>query len=137
MPRNWYPLALAILLFVNPTAARAQAADPQAQLWDAAIAGDTLAMAAALRQGAVIDSLDTRQNPNGRRPLNWAAWYNRVTAIQFLLAHGARLEARNRTGFTALHHAAESGSVDALRALLEAGADPQAANAEGRSPIET
>jgi ankyrin repeat protein len=137
MLRNWYALALAIVTFFHPTAAPAQGADPQAQLWDAAMQGDTLAMAAALRQGAVIDSLDTRENPNGRRPLNWAAWYNRVPAIQFLLAHGAPLEARNHTGFTALHHAAESGSVEALRALIQAGADPQAANAAGRLPIET
>ena len=81
---------------------------PQARLWDAAIAGGASAMAGALREGAAIDSLDTRRNPNGRRALNWAAWYNQVPASRLLLARGAPLEARNRTGFTALHHAAET-----------------------------
>jgi len=140
---SWSAIALACSALVCVSApAHAQAADrpmpdPQAALWDAAIAGDTAAMAAALRNGADIDSLDTRTNPNGRRALNWAAWHDRVPAIQFLLAHGARLEARNLTGFTALHHAAEAGSLKAVEALLAAGADPDAANQEGRRPAET
>jgi ankyrin repeat protein len=122
---------------LSATTARAQGPDAQAALWEGAIHGDTAAMAAALQRGAVIDSLDTRTNPNGRRALNWAAWYNRVPAIRFLLAHGASLEARNRTGFTALHHAAEAGSMDAVEALLAAGADPECRNDLGRQPAET
>jgi ankyrin repeat protein len=122
---------------LSPAVAHAQGTNPQAIFWDSAMEGDTVAMAAALQRGAVVDSLDTRQNFNGRRALNWAAWFNRVPAIRFLLAHGATLEARNRTGFTALHHAAEAGSRAALEALLAAGADPQAANAEGVRPAET
>jgi uncharacterized protein len=129
--------AIVIVAVLSPTAGHAQVADAQAALWNGAIHGDTVAMAAALRQGAVIDSLDTRTNPNGRRALNWAAWYNRVPAIRFLLAHGASLEARNRTGFTALHHAAEAGSMEAAEALLEAGADPDAANYAGLKPAQT
>lgn len=122
---------------LTPAVSRAQATNPQAIFWDSAMQGDTVAMAAALQQGALVDSLDTRQNYNGRRALNWAAWYNRVPAIRFLLTHGASLEARNRTGFTALHHAAEAGSLEAAQALLAAGADPQAANAAGVRPAET
>jgi ankyrin repeat protein len=137
MLRAFYPVVLTAMTLLRPAAARCQADNPQARLWDSAMQGDTSVMAAALRRGAVIDSLDTRRNPNGRRPLNWAAWYNRVPAIQFLLTHGAPLEARNYTGFTALHHAAEAGSVEALEALLRAGADPQAANSVGHLPIET
>lgn len=128
----------ALVCFSAPGQAQAsERPDPQAGLWDAAIAGDTAAMAAALRDGADIDSLDTRTNPNGRRALNWAAWHNRVSAIRFLLAHGATLEARNLTGFTALHHAAEAGSLEAVEALLAAGADPDTPNKEGRRPAET
>ena len=121
----------------SPTVSQAQGTNPQAIFWDSAMQGDTAAMAVALERGALVDSLDTRQNYNGRRALNWAAWYNRVPAIHFLLAHGASLEARNRTGFTALHHAAEAGSLEAAQALLAAGADPQAANAAGERPAET
>ena len=141
MPRRVSALVvLAMVGLSGPGHAQAtdrQPRDPQAALWDAAIEGDTAAMGGALRGGARLDSLDTRTNPNGRRALNWAAWFNRVAAIRFLLAHGADLEARNLTGFTALHHAAEAGSLEAVEALLAAGADPDAANTDGRRPAET
>ncbi len=129
--------ALAVSALVPPQIVSGQTTSPQAKLWDAAIAGDTVQMAAALGEGARIDSLDTRRNPNGRRALNWAAWYNHSGAIRFLLAHGAPLEARNNTGFTALHHAAENGSLGALRTLLEAGADPRTTNRAGLTPLQT
>lgn len=115
--------------------ARAQTA--QDRLWDAAIAGDTLDIRSALADGAVVDSIDTRSNQNGRRALNWAAWYDHVPAIELLLAEGAPIEAENHTGFTALHHAAEAGSLAAARALLAAGADPDHVNRVGRTPVET
>ncbi len=130
-------LVVAAAAGLFPLTTHAQVTDPQAAFWDGAMQGDTAGMAVAIQQGALIDSLDTRRNPNGRRALNWAAWYNRVPAIQFLLARGAALEARNRTGFTALHHAAEAGSLEAVQALLTAGADPEAANNVGRRPAET
>ena len=108
---------------------------PQTRLWDAAIAGDTSALAAALKNGGRIDSLDQRKSQNGRRALNYAAINDRADAIRFLLAHGASIEATNITGFTALHHAAEYGSIDAARVLLAAGADPKHTNAEGVTPL--
>jgi ankyrin repeat protein len=113
------------------------AQDAQSRLWDAAIAGDTLAIRQAVADGAKIDSLDTRRNPNGRMALNWAAWHNRVPAIRLLLSLGAPIEAVNRTGFSALNHAAEAGSLEAARALLEAGADPGHANQAGFTPAMT
>lgn len=107
----------------------------QTRLWDAAISGDTVILAAALKDGARIDSLDVRTSRNGRRALNWAAINNRPDAIRFLLAHGAPIEATNLTGYTALHHAAEYGSLDATRVLLAAGADPKHTNLEGVTPL--
>lgn len=132
------PLMIAIIavdamLAASPLVAQ----DAQGRLWDAAIAGDTLNIRQALADGAKIDSLDTRRNPNGRMALNWAAWHNRVPAIQMLIAMGAPLEAENRTGFSALHHAAEAGSTEAARALLAAGADPAHANKAGYTPAKT
>ena len=134
--RSLYILLLAALM-VHPAAARAQSPvlTPQARFWNAAIAGDTAALAAALNDGANIDSLDVRTARNGRRALNWAALNNRADAIRWLLAHGASIEATNLTGFTALHHAAEAGSVDATRILLAAGADPKHTNLEGITPL--
>ncbi len=125
---------LAVLLSVaiaRPCASQTS----QTRLWDASISGDTIVLAAALQDGARIDSLDRRTSQNGRRALNWAAINNRADAIRFLLAHGASIEATNLTGFTALHHAAEYGSVDAARVLLAAGADPKHTNLEGVTPL--
>lgn len=129
---------LSIIVLLNALAPVAVAqSTAEDHLWDAAIAGDTTAILIALSDGADINALDTRRSRNGRRALNWAAWYNHVESIAVLLAHGADLEAKNLTGFTPLHHAAESGSAEALQALLAAGADPNAANNIGRRPIET
>lgn len=125
--------AAAVLLFGPSLLAQ----DAQSRLWDSAIAGDTLGIRQALAEGAKIDSLDVRRNPNGRLALNWAAWHNHVPAIEMLLAMGAPIEAENRTGFSALHHAAEAGSLEAARALLAAGADPMHANKAGRTPAVT
>jgi ankyrin repeat protein len=127
-------VAFVLALFLAPAYAQET---PQTRLWDAAIAGDTTALAQALDDDADVDSLDTRTNRNGRRALNWAAWYDHAPAIRVLLAHGATLEARNHTGFTPLHHAAEAGSMKAVQALLAAGADPGAKNNAGRSPADT
>jgi hypothetical protein len=129
---------LLVCLFVpaRGTAQQGAATPAQERLWDAAIDGDTVALARALTAGAVIDSLDTRENQNGRRALNWAAWYDHADAVRFLLARGAALEGRNRTLNTPLHHAAEAGALHSLRALLAAGADPNAVNLNGNRPVD-
>jgi ankyrin repeat protein len=110
-----------VILVTSPGVAQEQ--DPQVRLWDAAIAGDTSGVRAAFGAGAQIDSLDVRVSRNGRLALNWAAWHNHPPVITLLLALGADVNAVNLTGFTALHHAAENGSLEAARALLLAGAD--------------
>ena len=132
------PLALAAgLVVLLAPAARAQTpATAQERLWDAAIAGDTVAIGQALTDGAKVDSLDVRRSQNGRKALNWAAWHNHAPAVRFLVAHGAPVNGVNRTGFTALHHAAENGSAEAAAALLEVGADPAWPNGAGQSPAE-
>ena len=123
-------------LLLAPAASAQIAVSNQDRLWDAAIAGDTLGIAEAIGAGAAIDSLDTRRNPNGRRALNWAAWYDRMAAVRLLVARGAAVNLANRTGNTPLHHAAENGAIEAARALLAAGADPFRRNGEGQTPTE-
>ncbi len=128
-------LVLLSLVFL-PSIQAQQSPTPSAQdqFWDAAQAGDTAAMSRALGAGARIDSLDTRRSPNGRRALNWAALANQVDAIRFLVAHGAPVNAVNLTGFTPLHHAAERGTADAARVLLELGANPKLLTGAGETP---
>ena len=111
-------------------------AGAQADLWDAAGDGDLAAATAALEAGAKVDLLDTRSSRNGRYALNWAAVKDHPELIRFLLKHGAAIDARNLTGFTALHHAAEAGSTAAAQALLDAGADTSLRNAQGETALD-
>jgi len=129
-------MALGFPAFAIPARAAAQTPTPQNQLWDAAMAGNTVAMATALQKGAAVDSLDTRRNQNGRRALNWAAWFNHPAAIRFLIAHGATIDSANVTGFTPLHHTAENGSLESAQVLLELGADKTRRNRHGDTPLE-
>jgi ankyrin repeat protein len=130
-------ILLAGLVAGTFTASPAHAQDYQAQLWDASISGDTVAIAQALDAGAKIDSLDTRRNPNGRRALNWAAYNDRGPAVRLLIARGASLNLTNVTGFTPVHHAAEAGATETLTILLQAGADITIANNQGLLPLDT
>jgi ankyrin repeat protein len=133
------PISFATALFAAASllAAPAQAQDAQSALWDASVSGDTVAIVKALDAGARVDSLDTRRSMNGRRPLNWAAYYNHAAAVRILLDRGAPIEATNLTGFTALHHAAEAGSLEAAEVLIARGANLGTTNRQGMTPIET
>ena len=131
--RRWSIVAI-LLLF---TSSELVAQSAQDRLWDASMSGDTAAISQAVADGAALDKIDFRTSRNGRLALNWAAWYNHVPAIEVLISLGADLEAENITGYSALHHAAESGSLEAAAALLAAGADPGHANGEGRMPSWT
>lgn len=127
--------ALLLLGTIGPAhAQRPPRPGVQERFWDAAISGDTITLKAALDSGAVIDSLDVRSSENGRRALNWAAINDRVGAVRVLLGRGARVESRNLTLNTPLHHAAEGGALGATRALLVAGADPNSVNLGGNTP---
>jgi ankyrin repeat protein len=125
-------LVAGLLAAATPLSAQ----DAQTRLWDSAISGDTASLLGALSAGARVDSLDVRTNPNGRRALNWAAWNNRVPVIRILVARGATVNSTNLTGFTPLHHAAESGSMEAAVALLTAGADPSRLTGDGETPSD-
>jgi ankyrin repeat protein len=108
-----------------------------AMLWDAAMWGDIAAAEDALAQGADIMALDTRSNENGRRALNWAAWYDHPQMVRFLVDRGADINAANRTGFTPLHHAAENNAVDAAEALVALGANTRRRNRFEETPLDT
>lgn len=109
----------------------------QAALWDSAKSGDVMAVRKAITAGADVNALDTRRSRSGRRPLNWAAFYDHVEVIEALLANGADINGTNLTGFTPLHHAAENNSDNSASVLLEAGADAEIPNRRGQKPLDT
>lgn len=108
----------------------------QVKLWKAAVDGDLALARAALAEGADPNALDLRSTSSGRRALNYAAENDRAEMIRWLVSNGADVNLPNKTGFTPLHHAAESGSVAAAEALLELEADPKAALPSGNTALD-
>jgi ankyrin repeat protein len=145
---------LATHLLADPAAARATMAQdvlaPQIPHW--LYVGDTpLHLAAALlRVDAAQQLLDAGASPlavnrRGAGPLHYACdarpavgvWNPEAQArmIGLLAAHGAPVDGRDRGGVAPLHRAVRARSPAAVRALLEAGADPLCANGAGSTPL--
>ena len=80
--------------------------------------------------GADVNSIDGC----GEWPLKSAAERNDVELISWLLAHGAEID-HTSTGETALHAAVRSDARDAVDFLLEDGANPNAQDADGWTPL--
>lgn len=111
-------------------------ADPRADIGDDAMAyaypPDLLAKLQVLSdRGFSVEGTSTRG-----RALHVAASHNDVEAIAFLLDHGANIEAKGGDyQFTPLLEAAYSGANDAVRLLVERGANPKAGTEHFGSPI--
>lgn len=76
--------------------------------------------------------LERKTDPNQRAIVAQAAENHCVEAVELLLKSGARVNATDRYGFTALHWASanDSPSADLVNLLLRHGADPNAAGGE-------
>lgn len=64
-----------------------------------------------------------------------AAKKGNTAKIEKLLARGADVNARNKSGWTALMHAAVNGHTAIIKALLAAGADVNAKNKNGGTAL--
>ena len=129
----------------------------------AAMSGRVDAVRHLIQHGAYANARDFT---NGQTPLMFAAWENRAAVITELAAHGAHVgltsnvlslvdttldeqghpvaPRRRRApggnsamgGMTALHFAARDGHLDAVAALVDAGADVnQVSGGDGSTPI--
>lgn len=115
-------------------------------------AGDTaLHVAAAAYQNNIVMDLIARgadvraKNRRGAEPLHYAAdgvpgsraWNPRaqVATIACLIKAGADPNAVDKSGVTALHRAVRTRCADAVKALLDGGADALARNKNGSTPM--
>jgi uncharacterized protein len=87
----------------------------------AALNGDAELASMLLYAGANVGA---KTRIGGYTPLHLAAQIGNANVIAPLVAAGAQVGAATATGATALMQAAHSGSTDAVRILLENGADP-------------
>jgi uncharacterized protein len=113
--------------------------------------GDVEAAKLLLKAGARVD---TREKWGGQTALIWAAAQNQPDMVKFLAAHGADVNARsavrdwgrrmtaeerpkdmNRGGMSALMFAARDGHIEAVRTLLQAGADVDFADPDGSTAL--
>lgn len=90
-------------------------------------------LAVLLERGANPNALDGR----GALPLRCAAFTHSVEALDALLRHGADVLARNTTGESALRSyvAWAHAKLEVVEALLDRGADPNAADDHGVTPL--
>ena len=97
-------------------------------IWAAALAGDTVALQAAIDSGT---------DPNARRSDGYAAIHlaakqGQLASVKVLLANGARIEERDRKhAHTAVHKAVWASRPEVLAFLLAAGADPNPRDTDG------
>ena len=132
--------AAAVIRLLERGADPAQAAPSGATALSAAVTARRAAtVLALLERGVPVDS----RLPTGGTPLMIAAGLGFSEIVAKLLAHGAHVNASDERGTRALHAAAQfafrSSETDSARRsmqlLLEHGADVNAANAAGQTPL--
>lgn len=83
------------------------------------------------KKEVIVPSKDT----NPKLDLFTAVEKGDVTNVEVLLGEGAKLDARNKDGRTALMLASWQGHIDVVKVLLDRGANPNAVTMDGRTAL--
>ena len=84
-----------------------------------------------IEAGAAVDAVAA--NPTRVMPLHSAASARNLEAAQFLLEHGAPVNARQQAGWVPIHAAAQNGDRRMVELLLQYHADPKLTNDDGKT----
>jgi hypothetical protein len=106
--------------------------------------GEAVSEAVTFNRTAVVQRLvqakaDVHgEDSSGINLVHWATITNRPASISVLAAAGLSVDGVDGRGYTPLMYAAsiDFGEMDALRALLAAGADTRVTNEEGRTAFD-
>ncbi|XP_050042204.1 uncharacterized protein [Dermacentor andersoni] len=91
-----------------------------------------------LDHGILIHRDVNHQDRQGRTALHYASHTcceHTAPVISLLLQNEAKVDIKDKHGFSPLHFASQAGSVDAIQLLLDAGADPSATGLGGIAPL--
>jgi uncharacterized protein len=106
--------------------------NPGLDIWSAAKAGD---VARVSELSSADSSLIEARDEDGCTPLIRAAESGEARMVEWLVGHGANVNAQNRQLATALLQALWFHQIDCAKSLLRAGADPNLADDELRTPL--
>jgi ankyrin repeat protein len=123
-----------ILALLVMTVLATAAVSENAKLPEAAMQGDKAAVAALLKQGVDVNSVQG----DGSTALHWAAYHGDLEMTKALLKAGASVKAATRIGkMTPLYMASQNGNPAVIEALLAAGANAREVNTNGTTVLMT
>ncbi|KHJ42648.1 Poly(ADP-ribose) polymerase catalytic domain protein [Trichuris suis] len=107
------------------------------QMLEAAKAGDLQSVKRILKLSTDGDSILNCRDVEGRNstPLHFAAGYNRLEVVRFLVESGANLHARDKGGLEPLHNACSYGHYEVTELLIQNGADVNACDLWKFTPL--
>src|SRR5271170_1492009 len=123
---SWIPMSFKIgaLFFAAIAAVPVYAQAPKTTLATLIQEGNRKAALAQIRAGADVNAAQS----DGTRPIHWAVYKVDYGLLDALIAKKAKLDVANAFGSTPLAEAAKLGDARLVKALLDAGAQPDIPN---------